>query len=273
MMKKYNKRSLWAVALVAALACGCAPKTITVKTFPSTKDAIQELKGGTVNAVVGDYAVMAYEARESAKTLEVAGDQFNRETLGIGVPKEAPELNAAVTDALRRIMEDKTYSRTLVAWAVASGKVDPPPAPASVPEASAVPQLADGQLNVGVELKYPPMEFFDNEFNKEAGVDVELANGLGRALGVEVVFQDMPFDDLVEAAATGKVDIVLSTMAITDERSARIDFIPYLSMGSGILVPAGNPVGITSLSDTCGRTVGVQEGMAQIDIINAQTCQ
>jgi ABC-type amino acid transport substrate-binding protein len=273
MMKKNTTTTLLVGAASLVLLVGCAPKIINVRTFPSTKDAIVELKTGTVNAVVGDFAVMAYEARESTGQLEVSGSQFATETIGIGLAKEAPELKAALTDALRKIMEDKTYSRTLVTWAVAAGKVDPPPAPESVPEASAVPQLADGDLKVGLELRYPPMEFFDKEFNKPAGVDVELAEGLVRELGVEVVFEDMPFDQLVEAAATGKVDIVLSTMAVTDERSQRIDFIPYLSMGSGILVQTGNPSAINALPDLCGRTVGIQEGMAQLEIIKAQTCE
>ncbi len=111
------------MAAIVAFQSGCAPRIINVKTYNSTKDAILELKGGAVNAVVGDYAVMAYEARESAGALEVAGEQFERQTLGIGVNKEATQLKAAVTDALRKIMEDKTYGRTLVTWAVASGKV------------------------------------------------------------------------------------------------------------------------------------------------------
>ncbi len=261
------------MAAIVAFQSGCAPRIINVKTYNSTKDAILELKGGAVNAVVGDYAVMAYEARESAGALEVAGEQFERQTLGIGVNKEATQLKAAVTDALRKIMEDKTYGRTLVTWAVASGKVDPPAAPDAVPEASAVPELADGALNIGVELKYPPMEFFDKEFNKEAGVDVEIAAGIARVLGVEAVFVDMPFDDLIEAAATGKVDVVISAIAVTDDRAARIDFVPYLSMGSGILVQSDNPMGINAIPDMCGRTVGAQEGMAQIDIVKAHTCE
>jgi ABC-type amino acid transport substrate-binding protein len=272
-MKTFTKMSLMGAVACLCLQAGCAAKIIDIKTFPSTKDAISELRSGTVHAVVGDYAVMAFEARESTGQLQVAGGQFNEETLGIGVSKEAPELNAAVTDALRKIVDDKTYSRTLVTWAVAAGKVEPPTAPEAVPTVEDVPQLADGKLNVGVELKYPPMEFYDKEFNKEAGVDVELAEGLARALGVEVVFMDMPFDDLVDAVATGKVDVVLSTMAITDERSAKIDFIPYLSMGSGILVQTGNPHHINAVKDLCGRSVGIQDAMAQLEILKAQVCE
>jgi ABC-type amino acid transport substrate-binding protein len=263
------------IAVVQALLLfhACAPSVINVKTFSSTKDAIADLKNGGVSAVVGDFAVMAYEARESAGRLQVAGDQFNQETIGIGVAKEAPELEAALTDALRKIMEDNSYGRTLITWAVATGKMDPPPPPASVPEVGAVPQLQDGELKVGVELKYPPMEFFDKEFNKAAGVDVEIANALGRVLGVRVVFEDMPFDALVDAVAAGKVDAAISTIAVTDERSARINFIPYLSMGSGILVQKGNPDGISALGDMCGRAVGVQEGMAQLAILKVHPCQ
>ena len=275
MMKTFTKITLAGLFACAVLHGGCAPaaKVMQINTYPTAEDAIRELGAGTLHAVVGDYAVMAYEARESAGQLQVTGAQFNKETLGIGVPKNAPGLKDAVTDALRRIMEDKTYSQTLIKWAIALGKVPPPEAPANVPAVADVPQLADGTLTVGVELSYPPMEFFDKEFGKEAGVDVELAGALAQALGVEVAFVDLPFDSLVDEVAAGKVDIALSTIAITDERAAKIDFIPYMSMGSGILVSAGNPHGIHSPEDLCGHPVGVQESAAQYAALQSQPCE
>jgi len=245
---------------------------MTVRGFPSTPRAISELKRGWADAVVGDYPAMVHTARESMGTLEVAGTQFATGFFGIGVAKDAPELKAAVTDALRRLMADQTYINILRAWALHIGKIEPPAAPPSVPLAADIPQLKDGKLHVGVEMAFPPMEFED-ELKKPAGADVELALALGKALGVEVEFVNMAFDGLVRAVQSGQVDVLISAMTITPERSAQIDFVPYLEMGSGILVILGNPQRIRRPESLCGKTVAIQEGTAQVAALKQIHCE
>jgi len=205
-------------------------------------------------------------------TLEVAGTQFATGLFGIGVSKDAPLLHAAITDALRKIIADQTYITVLRTWALHIGKVEPPAAPASVPAPGEVPQLQDGKLHVGIELAFPPMEFRD-ELKKPAGADVDLAYALGKALGVEVELIDMEFDALVPAVKSGQVDVLISAMTITPERSAQIDFVPYLEMGSGMLVIMGNPKRIMRPESLCGRTVAVQEGTTQIAAVRQIPCE
>jgi len=252
-------------------AGGCA-KTIEMRTFPTTKIAVNQLQSGAVDAVVGDFPVIAYEAREAPGKLQIGGLQFQKATIGIGVSKDSKALEAVLTDALRQIMEDKTYTNVLISWGLIGAEVESPKTPANLPFAEEVPELKDGKLKVGLELNYPPMEFFD-ELKKEAGVDVELAKALAKALRVEVEFVDMPFDALIGAVETRKVDVIISSMAITDERAQRIDFVPYLSLGSGILVPKGNPNTIRTVKDLCGYSVGVQEATSQIAILQAEKCK
>src|SRR3989304_4650394 len=59
-------------------------------------------------------------------------------------------------------------------------------------------------------------------------------------------------------------------MTITDERQEQIDFVPYITVGTGIVVPAGNPSNIHGLDDLCGLTVAVQVGTIQVDMLNEQ---
>ena len=258
--------------VIGAVACG--PKPMQIKTFPTTHNAADALENNTVVAVVGDYPVVAFEARESAGRFEVVGKQFQVDQIGIGFSKEAPELKAVLTDALRKVMTGTAYTNILLTWALNLGKIDPPPplTGTGVPAIISVPQLQDLSLKVGMEVGYAPMEFKD-EFKREAGVDVELAQAIGRQLGVDVVLVDMPFDALIGAVETGKVDIIMSTMTITAERSQRIDFIPYLAIGSGMLVKRGNPNQIRSVKDLCGRPVAVQDGAAQISILQSYPCK
>ena len=82
----------------------------------------------------------------------------------------------------------------------------------------------------------------------------------------------MDFDGLIKAVETGQVDVLISAMTVTPEREAQIDFVPYLEMGSGILVIMGNPNRIMRHEHLCGRTVALQEGTYQIDAVRKIDC-
>ena len=51
------------------------------------------------------------------------------------------------------------------------------------------------------------------------------------------------------------------------------DFVPYLEMGSGILVIMGNPHRIRRPENLCGRTVALQEGTSQVEAIKSIHCE
>jgi polar amino acid transport system substrate-binding protein len=66
----------------------------------------------------------------------------------------------------------------------------------------------------------------------------------------------------------------MSAMTINPEREEQVDFVPYVEVGTGILVPAGNPEGIAGVDDLCGLTVAVQLGTVQEAFLQTQneTC-
>jgi ABC-type amino acid transport substrate-binding protein len=234
--------------------------------------AVSELKRGGADAVVGDFPVVVHAARESMGTMEVVGTQFETGLFGIGVAKTAADLRLALIAALRKVMDDGKYMDILRNWGIHVGKVDPPVDPPTVPGVEAIPQLQDGKLHVGTELAFAPMEFYD-EMKRPAGADVELANALGEALGVEVELVPMGFDSLLDALESGQVDAVISSMTITTERQQRADFIEYFEAGSGILVTLGNPEKISRPEDLCGKKVAVQQGTSQIELIKDLPCR
>lgn len=83
-------------------------------------------------------------------------------------------------------------------------------------------------LRVGMELKWPPFETLDTSGNPE-GISVTLAEELGAYLGREVEIVDMQFGSLITALETEKIDLILASMSITDERKQKINFSePYM---------------------------------------------
>jgi polar amino acid transport system substrate-binding protein len=138
---------------------------------------------------------------------------------------------------------------------------------------SGVPELEDGVLTVGSEIAYAPFEFFEEGTENADGVDIDLAEAIAEKLGVDVEFQNTAFDGIIPSLQSEDFDVIMSAMTITDERSEQIDFVPYITVGTGIVVPAGNPDGIAGLEDLCGMSVAVQVATIQIDILEAQNAE
>ncbi len=141
--------------------------------------------------------------------------------------------------------------------------------PAAI-DISGVPELEDGVLNVGSDISYAPFEFYQEGTETADGLDVDMATAIAEALGVKAEFINTGWDGIIPALQTEDFDVIMSAMTITDERSQEIDFVPYLSVGTGIVVPAGNPDNVQDLEDLCGLTVAVQVGTIQEQMLNDQ---
>jgi polar amino acid transport system substrate-binding protein len=138
---------------------------------------------------------------------------------------------------------------------------------------SGVPELQDGILSVGSDISYAPFEFYQEGTDVPDGLDVDMGTAIADALGVDVDFINTGWDGIIPALQTEDFDVLMSAMTITEDRSKQIDFVPYLSVGTGIVVPAGNPDNIQSLDDLCGLTVAVQVSTIQADMLDAQNDQ
>lgn len=90
-------------------------------------------------------------------------------------------------------------------------------------------------LKVGMSANQPPMTMV----NREGGVmgfDVDLARALATAMKVKLEIKAMPFGELMSALEDDKIDMVLSGMSITPERTELVSFVgPYMMSGKSIL--------------------------------------
>ncbi len=79
-------------------------------------------------------------------------------------------------------------------------------------------------LILGTSKIFPPFAYTDEVKNIPAGFDIELAKEIAKTRGSRLEIIVMDFDKLIEAVATGEVDMALSGMSITEERKNRINF-------------------------------------------------
>jgi polar amino acid transport system substrate-binding protein len=115
------------------------------------------------------------------------------------------------------------------------------------------------ELIVGMEMSFPPFEMLDTS-GQPAGISVDLAREMGKSLNRPVRFENIPFDGLIPSLKTGKIDVIISSLTMTDDRKKSIDFSdPYLKMGLAILANKNSDIQSISDVDKPNHNVAVKK--------------
>jgi len=131
------------------------------------------------------------------------------------------------------------------------------------------------QLIVGMELAYPPFETKDAEGNP-TGISVDFSYDFGDYIGKEVVIENIAWDGLIPALQTGRVDMVISSMTITEAREEVIDFSdPYANAMLALLTNKDSAIQSIDDLNVEGRKIAVKTGStgyiyAQNNLTNAE---
>lgn len=89
---------------------------------------------------------------------------------------------------------------------------------------------------IGMELNYPPFEMKD-EAGVPKGVSIDMAEALGEHVGKRIEIRDMAWIGLIPALQSGRIDCVISSMTITEERAKQVAFSDaYVRTGICLLV-------------------------------------
>ncbi|MDR3161906.1 MAG: ABC transporter substrate-binding protein [Spirochaetaceae bacterium] len=119
--------------------------------------------------------------------------------------------------------------------------------------------IENGVLTVGMEIGYPPMEYFDTDGTTPIGFDVQMAKALAAKLGLGVKFVDTAWDGIFAGVDTGKYDLIISSVTITDERLTRFNFTkPYIANAQALVLPKGSTITARNLEGLSGLRVAYQ---------------
>lgn len=115
-----------------------------------------------------------------------------------------------------------------------------------------------GVIRVGMDAAYPPFEWI-NESNELVGLDVDLANEIGKRLGMRIEFVNIAYDGLFDALWTGRVDMLVSGLVDAREFWGKANFsIHYFNIGEHLVTKADAE--INQMDDLAGKTVAVEVG-------------
>ncbi|QDH23385.1 ABC transporter substrate-binding protein/permease [Saccharibacillus brassicae] len=124
---------------------------------------------------------------------------------------------------------------------------------------------------VGLSADFAPYEFIMTVDGKSkiVGSDVMIAEQIAADMGAELQLENMPFDSLLPALQSGRIDMVISGMTPTDERRQNVDFsdLYYISK-QVILTRAEDADQYPTMAELEGQPIGVQTGSIQEEIAN-----
>ena len=233
-----------------------------VSGFDTIDLAIEALKQGDVDFVLGDLPVLKFYEADSSDGLSIAGS-FSDEDFGIGVALEDSDLLAAIDVALGEIIDSGEYDTIFATTfgteiVVLTDDTDTNTAEAypAEPTGTLATALENGVLVFGSDTTYPPFEALDDDGNC-VGFSCDLADAIAAKIAANydqdfvAEMKTKTWDELL-AFGYDDYDATLSSMTKTAQRAENTDFSrAYYSSKQGILASADSPT-ISGVSDLNG---------------------
>lgn len=122
-------------------------------------------------------------------------------------------------------------------------------------DAAGVKTVKDGVLTMATNAYFPPYEYYEG--NEIIGIDAEIAAAVAEKLGLKLQIEDMEFDSIITAVQSGKADMGLAGITVTEDRKKNVNFSDSYATGiQAIIVTEDSD--IASVDDLADKMIGVQ---------------
>ena len=204
-----------------AVMTGTISELFIEKEFPQAQllllddmnDSFLAVKSGKADYVYSSFTTSLLAVKNNPELVTLP-KVYASEPAGIALNKKDTALLRQVNKVVLKLKEDGTLNDMISRWIKPDG---------SDYEPVEIPILKKGNpLRVGTAANREPMCFIFN--GKYSGMDIELIERIACELGRPIEFYDMKFSALIAAIETGKVDLIISNMCITEERLKRVNF-------------------------------------------------
>lgn len=169
---------------------------------------------------------MASCSKAASKKVKVIDIKLTDEEYAFGVKKDDPDLLEKVNEYVKQIKADGTLDAICNKYfgdgkkeGVVSAKLD----------------SSKDQLVVATNAAFEPFEYTEggSEFY---GIDMEIAAGLAKYLGKELVISHMDFDSVCLSVSQGKADIAMAGLTVKEDRKEYVTFSESYYMASQKIV-------------------------------------
>ena len=214
-------------------------KGSTILRYTKAADAIQALKQGKVDCIVVDEAPAEVFLHNNTD-LSILKEEFSKEDYAICISKENEKLKEKINQAIATLNKNGTIQRILQNYIGDSTKGKTPY------EKDTTVERTNGTLVVATNATFEPYEYMQGE--EIVGIDMDLAQAICDLLGMDLKVENLEFDAIINSVQSGKADIGIAGMTVTEERLQSIDFTDsYTTSTQVIVVRNGESSAITSL--------------------------
>ena len=106
---------------------------------------------------------------------------------------------------------------------------------------------------------FPPYEMISDNGGYE-GIDVEIATLIAEKLDLELIIDDMEFGSIFTYIQSGKADMAMAGLTVTEERKHIVDFTDsYVSNVQVVIVPEDSDI-MTVYDLANNKLIGVKDG-------------
>ena len=201
-----------------------------IERYNKGADAIQALKQGKVDCVIIDeQPAKAFVAKNA--DLKILEEEFALEEYAICISKEKAELKQKINSALTQLKANGTLDSIIANYIGDDTKGKTPyESPADV-------DRSNGTLVMATNAAFEPYEFYKDQ--KIVGIDADMAQAVCDVLGMELKIEDMEFDSIINAVTSGKADIGVAGMTVTEDRLLSVDFSDSYTTATQVIVVRG----------------------------------
>ncbi|MCI5751926.1 MAG: transporter substrate-binding domain-containing protein [Oscillospiraceae bacterium] len=198
-----------------------------VERYNKGADAIQALKQGKVDAVIIDNEP-AKVFVENNDDLKILPDAFAVEEYAIAIKKGNDELTEQINGALAELKADGTLDSIKTNWIGEEAGQHPYTSPEGT-------DRSNGTLVMATNPEFPPYESMSGD--TVIGFDADMMQAVCDRLGMELVIDSMSFDSIIAAVDSGKADVGVAGMTVTEERLENVNFSdPYTTATQVVIV-------------------------------------
>ena len=162
---------------------------------------------------------------QASTKLKILDSEYVTEDYAIGIAKENTALLDKVNAALKELKDDGTLKTVTDYFIAGTG---------TLPEVQKNVAADAEELVMATNATFPPYESVDGD--KIVGIDPTVAGLIADKLGMKLVINDMEFDAIIPALTSGKADIAMAGMTVTEERLQSINFSDSYATGIQVMI-------------------------------------
>ena len=195
--------------------------------FNKGTDAVQALKQNKIDCIIIDEQPAKAFVQKNAD-LQILEEEFVQEEYAIAVAKENKTLCNQINEALTTLRENGTLDRIIQNY------IGEEAVAGTMPYEPKDVKRTNGTLTMATNVAFPPYEYYEN--GAPTGIDVDMAQAIADELGMELKVEDMEFDSIITAVSSGKADVGIAGMTVTEDRLKNISFTQAYTTSKQVIV-------------------------------------